>query len=36
MAANPSAAASVDPGSKLSGLHDDGLIGPSLNPLIVR
>ncbi len=28
MAANPSAAASVDPGSKLAGLHTVGLIGP--------
>ena len=30
MAANPSAAASVDPGSKLVGLHTVGLIGPAL------
>ncbi len=29
MAANPSAAASVDPGAKLSGLHSAGLIGPA-------
>lgn len=29
MAANPSAAASVDPGERLSGLHTLGLIGPS-------
>jgi hypothetical protein len=29
MAANPSSAASVDPGERLSGLHNLGLIGPS-------
>ena len=32
MAANPSAAASVDPGSKLGGLHTVGLISPKLEP----
>jgi len=32
MAANPSAAASVDPGGRLSGLHNLGLIAPDSEP----
>jgi aminopeptidase N len=32
MAANPSAAASVDPGARLAGLHDAGLVAPASEP----